>query len=642
MEHLAQGLAVGLAIGLLLLPICLCVRLSSNAALAETGETSAQGAATSQYSEPPKAISKATLEEAPLDSLLALPPDQLFADHGQHGIAMHGKPKYPAGFTKLEYASDVAMKGGILRQAAIGTFDTLNPFTVKGIAAADSGLQYDSLMRRVWDEPFSLYSLIAKRVVLPDHRRWIAFELDSRARFQDGQPITLADVLFSFETLRDKGRPSFGKSYRRVQSAKPWGINGVLFELAAADAPPESIDRELPLILAMMPILPKHIWEGRDFAATTLDVPVIGSGAYRAIAAEAGRQVTFESIKDYWAADLPVNVGHYNFDTLVHDYYRDQTVAFEALKGGRIDFWRESNLARWQNGYADLARMQDGRLVQSQFSHQRPEPTWAIIFNTRRPNLQDLEVRKALSGLLPFAWLNQAFYAWQMRHSGSYFANSELANAGEDSSLQNTPQNMAFDPRAWAAHLRTLDADLQAAGSTVVDGKRVDQSGKPITFSILVGDKEFEKVALEFARQAARLGITITVDFRDSTTFRASLDSFDYDMVIYRWISTLSPGVEQASYWGSPAANQTGTRNYAGVKDTEVDHLIDGLMMAKDRADLVQSVRTLDKKLQDGFYSIPLFYAGVDSVAYSSAIQPPTVTPLYGLVIETWYTRPKL
>jgi microcin C transport system substrate-binding protein len=576
-----------------------------------------------------------------------------------HGIAMHGEPRYAAGFSHFDYADPSARQGGVFRNAATGTFDTLNPFIVRGRAALGLGYVTESLMQRSWDEPFSLYGLIAESITVPDDRSWVEFTLRPNARWHDGVAITPDDVLFSWRTLRDQGRPNHRSYYGKVAHAERTGERTVRFTFKAsakASADPEAPgDREMPLIMGLMPILPEHAWKGREFDRTTLEPP-LGSGPYRVARFEPGRTIIYERVPDYWGRDLPVNRGQYNFAEIRYDYYRDDGVALEAFKADAYDFRRETDPTKWATGY-DFPAARDGRVKVELLPHGRPEPMRALIFNTRRPQFADRTVREALSYALDFEWMNRTLFHGAYRRTASYYPNSELAASGSPSPAELAvleplradlpgqvfgpayvpPSTDGSGPAGLRVNLRKAQELLASAGWTVRDGVLRNAAGAAFEFEILLVSSADEKVALEFARALQRIGVTAKVRTVDSAQYQARLEGFDFDMTLNRWTSTLSPGNEQTYYWGSEAADWQGSRNYAGIRSPAVDALAGSLAAAVDRDDLVTRVRALDRALTWGFYAIPLYHLTADHVAYWSRLKRPAVTPVYGMVIDTWW-----
>lgn len=529
-----------------------------------------------------------------------------------HAIAMHGEPKYAPDFRHLGYVNAGAPQGGTLTQCAIGTFDTLNPNNIKGKPAEGLHLIHDQLMQRVWDEPFSLYGLVAEKVIVPEDRSSITFILNPKARFNDGQAITAEDVAFSFETLKRDGKPNTRVIYGLVDAVDIIDERTIRFTFG------EGADRETPMIMALMPVLAKHYWQGREFDSTTLDSPV-GSGPYTIAAVEAGRKIVYEKAEDYWAKDLPVNRGHYNFDRMVYDYYRDEQVAIEAFKAGECDIRREFDPARWETDYAG----RDGYIPES-LPHSRPEWTRGFIFNMRRPPMDDIRVREALALALDFDWMNRALFHGKAKRIRSTFPNSILAAEHE------TPDT---DMRT---RLKRAAALLNEAGWVVENGRRV-KDGRPLTLTLLLNNPSEEKIALSYAGNLRRLGITLNIRTLDTAQFVGALNAYDYDMVSWRWINTLSPGTEQMIYWGCAAAKTQGSRNYAGICTPEIDRAAQAMATAGTYDELIQYAHALDRLLMAQHVFVPLYYIGLDHVARWPWIKHPDTQPLYGMVLETWW-----
>lgn len=536
------------------------------------------------------------------------------------GLAMHGQPKYTEKSAHLEYANPDAPKGGTLTLDAIGSFDTLNPYSIKGNAAKGLNLVYDRLMGRVWDEPFTMYPLIAERVEVPEDRSSLTVHINPKARFHDGSPITADDVIFSYETLKTQGRPNMRQIYKLADVVEKRDERTVYFHFG------NGYDRETVMIFAMMPVLSKKYWEGKTFDQTTLDVPLL-NGPYKIAQIDPGRRIVLERVKDYWANDLLTAIGHNNFDRIVYDYYRDDTVAFEGFKAHTTDLRREYDAAKWAAGY-DFPAIRDGRVIKEALPHGRPEKVRAFIFNTRRPPFDDLRVRKALELLFDAEWVNKNLFHGQFKRIESYFPNSELAAPQGKKDKGLSPRN------------KLLEADriLKEAGWIVENGKRV-KDGKLFTFEIMLGAPEDEKIALNFKRGLEKMGIDAQIRVLDSAAFTRRLNDYDYDMTLYFWLSTLSPGTEQPLYWSCAAADQPARWNFAGICDPEIDRLAGTIAATKTREELVSMVRELDSRLLAGHYMIPLFYPGVDYVAYWKPVERPVKTPLYGMVLETWWMK---
>lgn len=597
----------------------------------------------------------AALGRAALLALALLGPAAAARAEAVHGIAMHGAPKYAADFKAFDYVNPEAPKGGTVRWAVTGSFDSLNPFIVRGRAAPGAGAAdvFESLMARAQDEPFSLYGLIAETIETPPDRSWVEFRLRPEARWQDGTPITAADVLFSWETLRKHGRPNHRAYYGRVTKAEAADARTVRFSFAPL--PDGGFDRELPLILGLMPILPEAWWRGRDFEATLLEPPM-GSGPYRIATLQPGRSLEYRRVPDYWGRDLPVRRGTANADVVRYDFYRDDGVALEAFKAGNADLRREGDPTRWATGY-DFPAARDGRVRLEALVHGRPEPMRGFVFNSRRWPFQDRRVRQALGLAFDFAWINRSLFHGAFKRSPSYYPNSELAATGlpgpEETALLEPyraelppelftappplPETDGSGPAGLRANLRAAQALLQEAGWRIERGELVDGEGRPLAFEILLSAASDEKVALEFARALSRLGVRARVRTVDSAQFQGRLDDYDYDVVLTQWISTLSPGNEQAIFFGSAAAELPGGRNYAGIRSPAVDALVSSLGQAPDRAALVARLHALDRVLIWGFYAVPLYYLGEDRVASWCRLHRPAVVPVYGFLPDVWW-----
>ena len=571
-----------------------------------------------------------------------------------HGLSMHGNAKYNADYTHLEYANPDAPKGGRIKHGVMGSFDSLNNHIINGTSAKGLELIYDKLMARVWDEPFTLYGLVAESIDIPDDRSSITFHLRPEARFHDGKQMTVEDVIFSYETYRKYGHPVRRRVYSLVNNVEKIDNLSVKFTFG------DGYDPETALILAMMPVLPKHYWEKNDVMRTTLEPP-LGSGPYLIKSIEAGRKITYERVKDYWAKDLPINKGHHNFDVISYDYYRDDGVSLEAFKSGEYDLRREQDIKKWITGY-DFAAIQNGAVKKEELKHNRPEWVRSLIFNTRRFPFDNRKVREALIYAFDFEWINKNLFHNSFKRINSFFPNSELAATGvpignELSLLKKyrgllpeevfmnayvPPITKGTGPSGQRKNLRKATTLLKEAGWVIKDSKLTHiETGRFFEFEILLSDPKDEKIALEFIRVLKRLGINARVRTVSSAEFAGRLDGFDYDMTLFRWINSLSPGNEQMNYWGSAAANLNGSRNYAGVRSSIVDEIADSIARAPTREDLVNRTHALDRVLTWGYYTIPLYYLGHDLVAYNTKLRHPDETPLYGMVVETWWQEKK-
>jgi microcin C transport system substrate-binding protein len=569
-----------------------------------------------------------------------------YAERAQ-GIAMHGMPKYGADFPHLDYVNPGAPKGGELRLSKNGSFNNLNNHVITGNNA--EGLEYvnDKLMQRVWDEPFTMYGLVAEWIEVAPDRSWITFHLRKESRFHDGTPMTAEDVKYSYEMYRAHGHPVRRRVYGLVNKVEIVGPREIKFTFGPG------YDHECVMILAMMPVLPKHYWEKQDVSKTTL-TPPLGSGPYRIVSLEPGRKIVYERVKDYWAKDLPVNRGQYNFDTLTYTYFRDDDISLQAFKSGAYDLRREFDITKWQTRY-EFNALKEGRAVKEEIAHQRPEWLKALVFNLRRPMFADRRVREALSLMFNAEWLNKSLYYGQLKRISSAFPNSELAASGVPTGEElrileqyraDLPADAfgeAYAPPAgdMRENKRRAIALLKEAGWSFRDGALVNAKGEPFSFEILLGDPGDEKTALQFTRDLGSIGVRARVRTVDNAQFVGRLDAFDYDMVAYRWINSLSPGNEQVNYWGIKSAQTKGSRNYAGIENPAVDAIADSIGRSPDRETLVARSHALDRALMYGYYMIPLFYLGRDLVAYDADIERPAATPIYGMVLESWWRKPK-
>jgi len=571
-----------------------------------------------------------------------------------HGISMYGDLAYPPGFTHFKYANPDAPKGGVLRQAAIGTFDSFNPYIAKGSPAAGIGLIYDSLLTDSKDEPFSRYGLLAESIELPSNRSWVAFTLRKNARWHDGQPVTVDDVIWSFHALVEQGSPLFRLYWAGVDKVEQAGDRRVKFSFKPGD------NRELPLILGQLPVLPKHYWENRNsgekrnFAETTLDPP-LGSGPYEIESFEPGRFVSYRRRADYWGADLPVNRGHYNFDAFRYDYYRDMDVAVEALKADAYDIRNENSASRWATAY-DVPDVREGRLRKELIPHHRSHGTQGFGFNLRRPMFRDRRVREALGYAYDFEWINKNLMFGQYERIRSYFENSDLAARGLPSAAElevleplrgRIPDEVftsEYQPPSTdgsgriRANLRRATELLAEAGWKVSDGKLTNVStGEPLRFEILLPSPDMERITLPFTKNLERLGIEATVRTPDTAQFRQRMDTFDFDMTVIRIGESNSPGNEQRDFWSSASANQEGSQNVMGIASPAIDELIELVITAKTREELVTRVHALDRVLLWGFYMIPHFYIAADRLIYWDRFGRPEIVPSEGLAIDTWW-----
>jgi len=561
---------------------------------------------------------------------------------------MHGEPKYPEDFKHFNYVNPLAPKGGDVKLAATGTFDSFNGFIIKGNPAAGLGLIYDSLLTSSADEAFTEYGLLAETVETDAERTYVTFTLRKDAYWHDGKPITADDVIWTFNTLYEKGAPFYRFYYGSVAEAQKVDERTVKFTFKPGE------NRELPLILGQLNVLPKHYWEDRDFEATTQEPP-LGSGPYKIDSFEAGRHVTYRRNPEYWGAKHPANVGLYNFDTIRYDYYRDATVQIEAFKGGEFDFRAENSSKAWATSY-NIAEVDAGVIVKEELAHERAAGMQGFVFNTRRTKFQDPQVRRALSYVFDFEWSNANLFYGQYSRTHSFFDNSELAARGlpEGEELEILEQfrgripdevfTTEYVPPSTdgsgrnRANLKVAVELLREAGWQIRDKKLTNvETGEVMTFEVLLVSPLFERIVNPMAKSLRRIGIDVSVRTVDAAQYRRRLDTFDFDMVTTVWGQSLSPGNEQRDFWSSDAADREGSRNLAGIKDPVIDELIELVIAAPDRESLVQRVRALDRVLQWGFWAIPQFHSKVDRVIYWDKFDHPEQTPTTGTSILRWW-----
>jgi microcin C transport system substrate-binding protein len=573
------------------------------------------------------------------------------------GIAMHGEPKYPADFAHFAYANPDAPKGGELRQAVVGSFDTLNPFIIGGqtdqVRLIVPPYNFASLMTRGWDEPFTLYPYVAERAEMSEDRRTVTFWLNPKAVFHDGTPVTADDVIFTWATQGTKGLPNTRALYESMEGIDRIDDRTVRFRFKEGGA------RENPLVVAMQPILSKAWYSSHAFDQPSLDPP-LGAGPYAIGAVDAGRSITLTRVKDWWGADLPAMRGLYNFDTLRFDFYLDADTALEAFKAGAYNWRRERDAEKWVSGAYDFPAVQDGRVTMLTLPHFRPVGMMGLAMNTRRPVFTDPRVRRAMILAFDFEWINKTLLGGQYKRDDSYFANSALAatDTPQGAELQllepfrdQLPPQLFTEPYTLPPsdgsgrsreNLRAAQALLAEAGWTIKDNVLVDASGTPFRFEILLQNKGFQRIALAYADQLRRLGIQATIRLVETAQYANRTGAYDFDMILNTWISTLSPGSEQSRYWGSGSADVPDTRNYPGVKSPVVDAMIKAVNAARSQEELQAAVHALDRVLLWGNYVVPLYYLDRDYVAYWGDLGRVTsVNPTYGTVLEAWWSNDK-
>ncbi len=575
----------------------------------------------------------------------------------QYAIAMHGAPALAQNYTHFPYANPAAPKGGRLNIGLLGTFDSLNPFNIKSGSAAQ-GLDanvYQTLMARSLDEPFTLYGLIAKSIETNEARSYALFRLDPRAKFSDATPITSADVAFTFNLLKEKGRPQQRAAYTLVKRVEVPDAETIRFDFPGVD------DRELPLILALMPVLSRRTTDVANFEQASFAIPV-GSGPYRIAQVDPGEKLILRRNPAYWAKDLPSQRGFFNFDTIEIDYYRDANSLFEAFQAGLVDFRIETDPLRWTTSY-NFPAVRERRVVCENLPVGGPKGMDGFVFNLRRGLFDDVRVREALGMMFDFEWVNANLFAGQYTRTKSFFDNSEFASTGRPASaaeralLAPFPGAVRDDimegrwrppksdgtghDRVWPK--RALDL-LASAGCALVDG-RLRKDGKPFDFEIMVEDRSQERLALNYAHSLARIGVEARVRLVDEVQYQRRRQNFDFDMMLGSWAASASPGSEQRTRWGSAAADEPDSYNLAGVKSPAVDAMIEAVLAAKSRRDFVTAVRALDRVLLSGFYIVPLFHSREQWIAASTALQRPAKLPSYGsptidATLDAWWRKP--
>lgn len=572
-----------------------------------------------------------------------------------HGIAMHGEPKYPRNFSGFEYTSPRAIKGGRFRQAGLGTFDSLNPFIPKGNAADNLGLVYDTLTVQAMDEPFTQYGLLAETIEYPSDRSWVTYYLRKEARFHDGHPITAEDVVFTFYTLMEKGSPYYAFYYADVDKVEALDPHTVKFSFASTE------NKELPLIVGSLPVLPKHFWDDKKFDESSLELP-LGSGPYRVSKVNPGRRITFERVVDYWAKDLAVNRGMYNFDRIEVDYYRDPNIATEAFKSGEYDYRWENSSKNWAVGY-DIPAVRDGMLIKQQIPHSAPTGMQAFIFNIRRPVFADRELRRAMSYAFDFEWSNKTLFYGAYRRTDSFFANSELASSGlpqgreleilepyRDQLPASVFTEVYQPPKTDGSgnirpNLRIAKKILDRAGYRVKDNQLYSPQGVAVKFEVMMYDQMFERIMNPFAHNLKRLGIKAELRLIDTSQYINRMRKYDFDMMVDTIPASLSPGNEQREFWGSRAAQTPNSRNRIGVQDPVVDALVEGIIQAPSREELVAYVRALDRVLLHQHYVIPQWMKPSSNLVYWDKFEQPKIPPKYDRAyttgVLTWWYNPE-
>ena len=568
-------------------------------------------------------------------------PQSSHASDWRHGLSLFGAPDMPAGFAHFPYVNPTAPKGGNVKIAAIGAFDNLNQFTIKGSAASGLGLIHDTLLTGSMNEASAAYGLIAEAVAHPEDFSSVSFKLRKTATFSDGSPITAEDVAFSLTALK-KAHPFYRAYYRDVVGYDIANPHEITFRFG------QTGNRELPSILGQLPILKKAYWnaEGRSLADTTLEIPP-GSGAYVIEKIDTGRSITYKRRANYWAKGLNVNVGKHNIERITYVYFGDDTVAFEALKAGEIDFRREFSSRVWATAY-DFDAVKTGEMTKETVTLDNPAGMQGFVFNLRRDRFDNIHVREALNWAYDFEWTKKNLFYGQYARTGSFFQGSELAAKGAPSKaelallepLRGQVPETVFAPVFQnpitdgsgniRKNLRKARALLQKAGWEITDGK-LKKDGKPFTIEFLLVQPAFERIVAPYIKNLAKLGIEAKMRTIDPTQYQNRVTNYDYDAIVMSFGQSLSPGNEQRDYWSSAAANRPGGRNYIGIKDKAVDTLVEKLIFAGSRQELITATRALDRVLLANHYVMPQWHSPHERLAYWRGLQRPAPMPKHGL-----------
>ncbi len=554
-----------------------------------------------------------------------------------HGLSLFGNLKYKPDFKHLSYVNPNAPQGGRIVLSSIGGFDNFNPYNGKGENAPGVTLMYDKLLERAYDEAGSEYGLIAETVSHPDDYSWVQYKLRPQATFSDGKPITADDVVFSFNLLKEKGDPLYRYYYANIKTVEKLDNHTVKFIFNMSG------NQELPLITGQLPIFPKHYWESRDFTVASLEKPVV-SGQYVIDSFEANRNIIFKKNPNYWAKDLPIRKGVNNFDTIKYELYRDSLVAFEAFKAGEFDYYIESSAKSWVTGY-DFKAVKEGKVKKQEFANLNPKPFQGLIFNLRRPLFQNPALRQALNLTYDFKWLNKNIFYNAYSETDSFFERSEMEATGLPTPQELeilTPFKDTLPPAIFTTDINKKLCDderkcsrlarkiLLDAGYIFKEGMLYTPDNKPVTFEILNASPILERVLLPMIETMKKIGIQANVRTLDPAQYIRRLNEFDYDTIVNVWGQSSSPGNEQREYWSSHAADRNGSRNYAGLKNSAIDALIERLIFAKNRSDLVTATKALDRVLRQQQFAIPMWHAPYERIAYWDKFGVPPQTDSYG------------
>ncbi len=571
-----------------------------------------------------------------------------------HAVAMHGEPKYNSDFLNVDYIDVDAFKGGSIVRSAIGNFDSFNPFILKGTSAAGIGGLFETLTTGSSDEAFTEYGLLAETIEWPDDRSWVSYIIRKEATWHDGKKITADDVVWTFNTLMDKGHPFYKYYYGDVKEVIKEDELKVRFNFKT------NTNKELVLIVGQLPVLPKHYWEGKNFDETTLEIP-LGSGPYKIKSFDSGRSITYELNKNYWGFKnkTPIKVGKDNFSTIRYDYYKDRGIEREAFKSGEIDFFSENSSKEWATSY-NIDSVKNNLIKKELIKHQNPQGMQGFAFNIRKDKFKDRRVRQALSFAFDFEWSNKNLFFDAYQRTNSFFENSELASSGLPSNEELYFLNPYFDvlPKEiftqefenpttdgsgyMRLQLQKASKLLKDSGWELSEGKLVNSSTKELfEFEILLRSPAFERIVFPFKDNLEKLGIQVNVRTIDTAQYQKRMETFDFDMVVQTFSQSLSPGNEQRNFWGSEAADTNGSRNVIGIKNYAVDGLIESLINAKDREELITVTKALDRVLLWNYYVIPQWHISSYRVLYWNFFDKPFIKPKYSLGFDTWWVNQK-
>jgi microcin C transport system substrate-binding protein len=582
-------------------------------------------------------------------------PVPLAAQEFRHGISVFGDLKYPADFKHFDYVNPKAPTGGRFSTygGPLNSFDTFNPFILKGDAATGLGLLFDSLMVRSGDEPDAVYGLVAKEAAVASDGKSVTFRLRSEAKFSDGSAITADDVVFSFDALKTKGQPSYRIMMRDVSKVEALDAHTVRFSFIG------ELTRDLPIVVAGLPVLSKAYYATREFDQTTLDAP-LGSGPYLIGDFRPGAQITYKRRSDYWAKDLPVNVGTNNFDEIRYEYYRDRTAALEGFKAGTYDFREEFTARDWTTGY-DVPAVREGRIQRIVLPDANPSGAQGFFFNTRKAKFSDVRVRRALDYAFDYEFTNKNLFYGLYQRTNSYFENSDMKATGKPTPAELAllePYRSKLLPAVFEEPYTSPVSDgsgtdrkllreaarlLDEAGCKAKDRVRTCPSGEVLDIEFLIFEGTFERVLAPYVKNLQAIGVGATIRRVDSAQYQRRMKSFDFDVVTSRFVMRLTPGIEMRNYWGSENADVEGSVNLAGIKDPVIDALLDKVVDAKSRDELVAATRAIDRVLRAGHYWVPQWYKASHHIAYWDKYSFPSEKPKYsrGAPDTWWYDAAK-